>query len=437
MKISLSFVSILVVAASTAVVACNAPGKDEGAEPSGTEPEATTPGDGFHSRETIIAGFAAGDVEHAIDHQWDDKVVPANDLDEPDNHFDPSESDKSPGPTPVAPVAAPNTIDLRAYAKIINQTNEGSCTAYATVGAMQVMATAGGQKDDMSAQHLWNLQGKKPNTAASLNTAMQKYIAPLSIWPNGGYSKATVSDPNSYGFARLKQAANIPQGLSNVVNALAKGKPVVMASTLNDSWRYMNSKGIINPKAAATGNWVHAAHAYDLVGYVNDASVEDGGYFIVKNSWGTGWGDKGYAYMPYSYCKHQKARPNGYCLFYSVDGVEVKGSTPNPSPNPSPSPTPTNQYAVKVTFGELDGSNQDFQLSIAATAGALANVDHVVYDIHPTFGSAAVATSYSAASAFATVTYSTYASGWSTQGTKVVLKGGQTIPLAGTAIKWK
>ncbi len=435
MKISLSFVSIVALAAAGALIGCNAP-TQEPTDLEGSEPEASAPGEELTPKEISgLLASAANDGAKEIDHQWDDKVVPGDELDDPDHHFDPAEGEKAPGPQPVAAPAAPNTMDLRPWAKIINQTNEGSCTAYATVGAMQIMANAAGKKDDMSAQHLWNLQGKKPNTAASLNTALQKYIAPLAVWPNGGYSKPTVSNPNAHGFARLMQAANIPQGLSNVINALGKGKPVVMASTLNDSWRYMNSKGIINPKAGATGNWMHAAHAYDLVGYVNDSSVEDGGYFIVKNSWGTSWGDKGYAYMPYSYCRYQKQRSGGYCLFYSVDGVEVKGSAPNP--NPTPTPTPTGTYNVKVLYGDYDGSNKDFQLTISATASALANVDRVVYDIHPTFGSAATATAKSSTNNFATVTYSTYASGWSTKGTKIYLKDGQTISLAGTPIKWK
>jgi C1A family cysteine protease len=48
-------------------------------------------------------------------------------------------------------------------------------------------------------------------------------------------------------------------------------------------------------------------HAMLLVGYDNDRQV-----YIVRNSWGTGWGDAGYAYMPFSYI--DAAGANDFCV---------------------------------------------------------------------------------------------------------------------------
>jgi C1A family cysteine protease len=39
-----------------------------------------------------------------------------------------------------------------------------------------------------------------------------------------------------------------------------------------------------------------AGHAASLVGYGPD-------YFILRNSWGTGWGDRGYAYLSDDYAR--------------------------------------------------------------------------------------------------------------------------------------
>src|SRR5689334_19726810 len=74
MKISLSFVSIVALAAAGALIGCNAPT----AEPEPAQPEATTQGEDFTPKETIIGELAAtaNDSAKVIDHQWDDKVVP-------------------------------------------------------------------------------------------------------------------------------------------------------------------------------------------------------------------------------------------------------------------------------------------------------------------------------------------------------------------------
>lgn len=40
-------------------------------------------------------------------------------------------------------------------------------------------------------------------------------------------------------------------------------------------------------------------HGVVVVGYQDDDALAQGGYWIVKNSWGTGWGDSGYGYIRY------------------------------------------------------------------------------------------------------------------------------------------
>jgi C1A family cysteine protease len=54
-------------------------------------------------------------------------------------------------------------------------------------------------------------------------------------------------------------------------------------------------------------NSTRGGHAVALVGYTADR-------FIVRNSWGTGWGDKGFAYASLAYAQE---------AFTEAYGVEV------------------------------------------------------------------------------------------------------------------
>ena len=53
------------------------------------------------------------------------------------------------------------------------------------------------------------------------------------------------------------------------------------------------------------------------VGYKLDDQVAGGGYFILKNSWGSECGDEGYHYYPFALCQ----RTDLYCYFIEVDDV--------------------------------------------------------------------------------------------------------------------
>ncbi len=58
---------------------------------------------------------------------------------------------------------------------------------------------------------------------------------------------------------------------------------------------------MVVPHAANKWDVVSDGHAVALVGYGKGADFPGGGYFIFRNSWGTGFGDQGYGYMPFEY----------------------------------------------------------------------------------------------------------------------------------------
>ena len=78
------------------------------------------------------------------------------------------------------------------------------------------------------------------------------------------------------------------------------GNPVVIGFDVYASFESQQTAntGIMTYPNKATEQYL-GGHAVCLVGYYDNFRNTGHGYFIARNSWGTGWGDNGYFYMPY------------------------------------------------------------------------------------------------------------------------------------------
>jgi C1A family cysteine protease len=76
--------------------------------------------------------------------------------------------------------------------------------------------------------------------------------------------------------------------------------PILTCLDCDDSWFYVNRDGLMNKYIK---NKYESGHAMSIVGYTPT-------HFIIRNSWGHGWGDKGFAYASYDYA--QKAFKEAY-----------------------------------------------------------------------------------------------------------------------------
>jgi len=91
--------------------------------------------------------------------------------------------------------------------------------------------------------------------------------------------------------------------LTDIKNCLALSqKPVLIGMNIYPSFETLRvSKTGIVPLPSRSERLL-GGHAVLVVGYNDDVSSPiRGGSLIVRNSWGAGWGDKGYFYLPYSY----------------------------------------------------------------------------------------------------------------------------------------
>jgi C1A family cysteine protease len=120
------------------------------------------------------------------------------------------------------------------------------------------------------------------------------------------YGKPSNADSNAALFKNTFIVIN-QSDISVLKQVLSSSRIVIFSIPVFDSW--YNSKetyrtGRITlplPNEPETGG-----HAMDLVGYQDDANSPGGGYFIVRNSWGTDWAKDnyygaGYGVIPYLY----------------------------------------------------------------------------------------------------------------------------------------
>ena len=122
---------------------------------------------------------------------------------------------------------------------------------------------------------------------------------PEPEWPYDIAKFTTKPPARAYKDATLDRAVSyqsIVQDLNQMKGCLASGYPFVFGFTVYQSFE---SAAVAKTGHAAMPQWGErpvGGHAVMAVGY-SDASQ----WFLVRNSWGAGWGMKGYFTLPYAY----------------------------------------------------------------------------------------------------------------------------------------
>jgi len=81
----------------------------------------------------------------------------------------------------------------------------------------------------------------------------------------------------------------LPIAIDDVRKVLSAGCPVHVSMNTGTTFSDVGRDGVFNAAEAPWGR--HGRHAMLITGYT-------GNFFILKNSWGTDWGDQGYCYVP-------------------------------------------------------------------------------------------------------------------------------------------
>lgn len=90
-----------------------------------------------------------------------------------------------------------------------------------------------------------------------------------------------------------------------IMASLTRGKPVLIGMPIKEHWtNAWQARTLGRVRRSLPGEADRGGHAMVVMGYRHDAMAPGGGYFIVRNSWGTTWGTQnpdgpGYCHMPF------------------------------------------------------------------------------------------------------------------------------------------
>lgn len=211
--------------------------------------------------------------------------------------------------------AVPTSIDLRPYCSAVEDQGElGSCTGNAIAGAIELLEnkysidTNQGIFTDLSRLFIyynerWIEGTVSEDSGASIRDGIKSLakwgVCMESLWPYKEESFTTKPSDACYtdgALRKISMYARVTQITKSIRNVLASGYPIIFGFAV-----YSN---FISDKVSNTGildlptrkDEFLGGHAVLCVGY-NDKTSR----VIVRNSWGSGWGQKGYFTMPYSY----------------------------------------------------------------------------------------------------------------------------------------
>jgi len=198
----------------------------------------------------------------------------------------------SPTPTPTPTNTPPYTAYTGYYTAIKNQGSCGSCWAFGTIAAFEANLKKNGINTDLSEQWLvsCNTDGWGCNGGFMAESYMLDPGAVLeSCYPY------TATDSTCYtGCPFVYQASSAGRTGDDVASikwAIVNYGAVAAAVYVNTAFQAYVS-GTFNGCADRSCN-----HAISLCGW--DDSKGTNGAWLLKNSWGTGWGENGFMWIEY------------------------------------------------------------------------------------------------------------------------------------------
>jgi C1A family cysteine protease len=239
----------------------------------------------------------------------------------------PDQRDKLYAAIAAPPTEMPSAVDLRpGCSPVENQGALGSCTANALAGGLEFLEEkAGNPETDLSRLFIYYNERRIEGTVAQdsgaqlrdgIKTLVKQGVCAEKMWPYV-IARFSVKPPAVCYRDGLKHPITSYHRIMTVMEmkmCLAEGYPFVFGFTVYESFESpaMAKTGALNlPKLEEK---VLGGHAVMAVGY-DDATKR----FLIRNSWGAGWGLQGYFTMPYDYLDSRNLSDD----FWTIRAMEV------------------------------------------------------------------------------------------------------------------
>jgi C1A family cysteine protease len=222
----------------------------------------------------------------------------------------PDHRDKLYGVVRKPPTKLPAAVDLRPKCSAVeDQGNLGSCTGNALAGAVEFLERKDGVAPFVNVSRLFIYYNERviehsvsEDAGAmirdGIKTLVKQGVCGEKKWPYVISQFAKKPSAACYKEARTHQVLSYAriQTLNDMRGCLAEGYPFVFGFSVYESFESAQvAKTGVAPMPKSKEKML-GGHAVLGVGY-NDAQKR----FLVRNSWGTGWGMKGYFTLPYDY----------------------------------------------------------------------------------------------------------------------------------------
>lgn len=208
------------------------------------------------------------------------------------------------------PQGLPPAVDLRSECPpVYDQGQLGSCTGNGIAGAIEFDQRKQGTAEFTPSRLFIYYNERVIEGTVTQDSGAQirdgiKAVATLGAppetdWPYNIAEFAQKPPPKAYVDAKqdlVSSYARVAQDLTQMQGCIAAGYPFVFGFTVYESFEseLVAQTGIV--PMPGSGETVAGGHCVVAVGYDDSKRT-----FIIRNSWGTGWGLQGYCLMPYEY----------------------------------------------------------------------------------------------------------------------------------------